>query len=93
MHAFTHGELSAAIKPSDTAGTVSTDINIENNPWLETVALTTADPQDDYNFYEIQWTPDYIAFLYNGEQVRKVENSMLLDFMTKEQKIKLSFEA
>lgn len=66
MHAFTHGEFTAAIKPSDNAGTVSTNIDIENNPWLETVDLTVADPQDDYNFYEIQWTPDFIAFLYNG---------------------------
>jgi beta-glucanase (GH16 family) len=26
------------------------------------------DPQDDWHIYEIQWTPDWIAWLLNGEE-------------------------
>jgi beta-glucanase (GH16 family) len=27
-----------------------------------------ADPEDDWAVYEFQWTPNWIAWLYNGEE-------------------------
>lgn len=30
------------------------------------------DPGDDWNTYEFQWTPDYISWMYNGQEVRRV---------------------
>jgi len=40
-----------------------------------------ANPEDDWAYYEIQWTPDYISWLYNGVEVRRVANTEEVHFL------------
>ncbi|MFP4162674.1 MAG: family 16 glycosylhydrolase [Chitinispirillaceae bacterium] len=48
-------------------GTAEQRITSEYYPPLE------VDPSQDYHTYAIEWTPDYIAFLFDGEEVRRTE--------------------
>jgi beta-glucanase (GH16 family) len=46
-----------------------------------------ADPRDEWHVYEFQWTPDYISWLYDGEEVRRVDASWEnpeIDYMWRE---------
>ena len=37
----------------------------------EGISRSIVDPQDDWATYEFRWTPDYISWYYNGQEVRK----------------------
>jgi len=36
-----------------------------------TLNESIANPGNDWAVYEFQWTPDYVSWLYNGQEVRK----------------------
>jgi beta-glucanase (GH16 family) len=55
------------------------------SPW-KADRNTIGDPDDDWGVYEFQWTPDYISWLYNGKEIRKVEkssNNPEIEYMTR----------
>jgi len=37
----------------------------------ESTPRSVANPRDDWATYEFQWTPDYVSWMYNGEEIRK----------------------
>ena len=39
----------------------------------------------------MQWTPDYIQWLYNDRLVRKVENTSIIDQIEREQHLMMNF--
>ncbi|MDG5813652.1 family 16 glycosylhydrolase [Chitinispirillales bacterium ANBcel5] len=45
----------------------------ENRDMTEYYPRVDVNPHDSYNTYGIEWTPDYIAFFFNGEEVRRTE--------------------
>lgn len=48
-------------------GTAEGRVTSEYYPMLE------VDPAQGYHTYAIEWTPDYIAFFFDGEEVRRTE--------------------
>jgi len=48
---------------------------------------------DDFQTYEMEWTPDYISYAVNGDVVRKLErgDNEAVDFMNKEQSLRMNF--
>ena len=81
--------------PSAENGTLSTNIIYANEAMhAEQINRAVADPKDSWNTYEFQWTPDYISFLFNGVEVRKVEKSAKypgIADMTRPQHIMMNF--
>jgi len=86
-------ELDVELVPSDNDGTFSTNIiwsNMSQNH--DTLDLSIADPQDDWHTYEMQWTPDYVKWLYDGEIVRSVENDASVEWLhDREQHLMMNF--
>ena len=37
----------------------------------DTISRDIINPGDDWATYEFQWTPDYVSWLYNGQEIRK----------------------
>ena len=73
--------------PSSEWGTMSTNIIFQYqdmNP--STINRNVANPTDQWNVYEFQWTPFWISFLFNGQEVRKVwrdDEPDQIDYMTR----------
>ena len=89
-------EIDIELVPSAKHGTYSTNIIWEHekmNPWQADRA-TVADPKDGWAVYEFQWTPDYISWLYNGKQIRRVDASDKnpeIEYMTRRQHLMMNF--
>jgi len=66
-HESKWSEIDIELVPSATHGTYSTNIIYE---WKQMsphqLDRANVNPLDDWQYYEFQWTPDYISFLYNG---------------------------
>jgi endoglucanase len=88
-------EIDIELVPSAYHGTLSTNIiwaHEQMNP--EQIDRSIADPQDDWAVYEFQWTPDWIAFLHNGVERRKVWRSPdtpEIEYMEREQHLMMNF--
>jgi endo-1,3-1,4-beta-glycanase ExoK len=75
-------EIDIELVPSAKWGTYSTNIIWRDQKMSgHQVGRDTANPQDDWAYYEFQWTPDYIAFLYNGQEVRRVEDTEEVEWL------------
>ena len=57
-----------------------------------TLDRDTANPQDDWHLYAFEWTPDYVAWFYDGEEVRRVTDTEEVRFLRKrEQHLIMNF--
>jgi beta-glucanase (GH16 family) len=69
-------EIDIELVPSAHYGTLSTNIIWNNQQHsAHQVDRAIADPEDGWAIYEFQWTPDWVAWLYNGQERRKVWRS------------------
>jgi len=66
-------EIDIELVPSAHHGTYSTNIIWAHEQMnASQVDRRIADPKDGWATYEFQWTPDWISWLYEGEEVRRV---------------------
>lgn len=50
------------------------------------------DPKDDWHIYELAWTPDFIAWIVDNKEVRRVEKTdPSVKFTTKPQSVMMNF--
>jgi MYXO-CTERM domain-containing protein len=65
---------------------INSDCRLQTNIWTgkaaQSVALNTPafNICNDYHTYAFEWTPDYIAWLIDGTQVRKVTGASVTDY-------------
>ena len=65
-------EIDIELVPSDRQGTYSTNVIWQDMRQSHlTLDESIANPGSDWAVYEFQWTPDYVSWLYNGQEVRK----------------------
>merc|ERR1712110_110170 len=79
--------------PSAAQGPLSTNI-IWQGQQQNHQYITSADPKDEWHIYEFQWTPDYISFLYDGQEVKRVAKGSdhpEVAYMTRPQHIMMNF--
>jgi beta-glucanase (GH16 family) len=69
-------EIDIELVPSAHHGTVSTNVIWHNEQHsAHQIDRAIADPGDGWAVYEFQWTPDWVSWLYNGVERRKVWRS------------------
>lgn len=51
------------------------------------------DPHDDFHIYEFEWTPDYISFSIDGNEIRHLpaDSAESVRFMNKAQSVRMNF--
>ena len=53
--------------------------------------IANFDPADDWHTYEIQWTPNYISWALDGQEVRKVQGTASVRDITKAKALFMDF--
>lgn len=88
-------EIDVELVPSDRDGTYSTNIIWQDQREShESLSRSVANPETDWAVYEFQWTPDFISWMYNGQEVRKEWRSEdpSIDFLQqREQHLMMNF--
>lgn len=74
-------EIDIELVPSDKHGTYSTNIiwnSMKQDQWGYGDQY---DPKDEWHNYEFHWTPDYISWYYDGEEIRRVTGGDAVNFL------------
>ena len=83
-------EIDVEIVPSVSAHPFSTNIISENHT-MDQAYVKDFKQISEWHEYGIEWTPDYIAWLLDGEEQRRVEHTPDVDFLNKEQVLIMNF--
>ena len=88
-------ELDVEIVPSVEENPLSTNVifgdghnKLENHDYAHSF-----NPHDDWHTYELEWTPDYISFSIDGDEIRHLPATSVeaVKFMNKAQSLRMNF--